>query len=367
MLALLVFLVVMLFVFGAIARASARRRRAVLEEEERRQDGSFPVSPFDLLFGGMLGGGVRSYELDPETGEWVEVSDHEPEREPEPAASTTADERGRRRAERLRRRPAAQANPLAGLLGGGMMGAGMGGGGEFEVQPPDELTTFADVGGMEKVKREVRDTVGLMLRHPEDAERYGIEWNGILLHGPPGVGKTYFAEAIAGEYGLNFIHVSTGDLVSSLQGGSAQNIEKAFRTALQQLPCLLFFDEFDSVAQRRDATPDQESRRTVNQLLTSLEATRGEHRLLVMAATNSIEHLDPAVERLRRRDRRDRGTARRAPGPRQPGEPAARRDRRRHRPARGLRRRRDEPPGPARPGAPPRRPPVAHDRPRPPG
>src|ERR671927_653284 len=98
MLALLVFLVVMLFVFGAIARASARRRRAVLEEEERRQDGSFPVSPFDLLFGGMLGGGVRSYELDPETGEWVEITDQQPEPEPdggrdraaEPAASTSA-------------------------------------------------------------------------------------------------------------------------------------------------------------------------------------------------------------------------------------------------------------------------------------
>jgi transitional endoplasmic reticulum ATPase len=142
-----------------------------------------------------------------------------------------------------------------------------------------------------------------MLRHPEDAERYGIEWNGILLHGPPGVGKSFFAEAIAGEYDLNFIHVSTGDLVSSLVGGSAQNIDKAFRTAEQNLPCLLFFDEFDSVAQRRDNTPDQESRRTVNQLLTSLEASRGVRGLLVMAATNSIEHLDPAVIRPGRFDR----------------------------------------------------------------
>jgi transitional endoplasmic reticulum ATPase len=149
----------------------------------------------------------------------------------------------------------------------------------------------------------VQDTVGLMLRHPDDAERYGIEWNGILLHGPPGVGKTFFARAIAGEYGLNLIHVSTGDLVSSLVGGSQQNIQKAFDTALQNLPCLLFFDEFDSVAQRRDNTPDQESRRTVNQLLTSLEGHRDERRLLVMAATNSIEHLDPAVIRPGRFDR----------------------------------------------------------------
>ncbi|MDQ3740326.1 MAG: AAA family ATPase, partial [Actinomycetota bacterium] len=190
-----------------------------------------------------------------------------------------------------------QAGPLGGLL------SGMGGGGSFEVEPPEELIDFSEVGGMDALKQEVRDTVGLMLEHPDDAARYGIEWNGILLHGPPGVGKTFFARAIAGQYGLNLIHVSTGDLVSSLQGGSAQNIDKAFQTALDHLPCLLFFDEFDSVAQRRDASPDQEARRTVNQLLTSLEAYRDERRLLVMAATNNLEQLDPAVVRPGRFDR----------------------------------------------------------------
>ena len=138
------------------------------------------------------------------------------------------------------------------MLGG--MGMPSDGSGDFEVEPPDELTTFEDVGGMDKLKQEVRDTVGLMLEHPEDAERYGIDWNGILLHGPPGVGKTFFARAIAGEYGMSLMHVSTGDLVASLVGGSARNIEKAFETALPHLPCLLFFDEFDSVAQRRDDT-----------------------------------------------------------------------------------------------------------------
>lgn len=156
----------------------------------------------------------------------------------------------------------------------------------FFLQPPAELTNFDDVGGMEALKREIAYTVGLMLQHADEAEDYGIDWNGILLHGPPGVGKTFFAQAIAGEYGLNFIHVSTGHLVS---------VDKAFETAEQNLPCLLFFDELDSVAQRPDSTVDQ--------LLASLEAHHDDRELLVMAATNSVEHLDPAVIRPGRFDR----------------------------------------------------------------
>jgi transitional endoplasmic reticulum ATPase len=304
---------ILLAITGGMGRARRRRLEAEREAERRaleraiRDDpggaggGGAAASPFSgLPFGDLFdqlmsgqGGFARSMVYDPATGRWLDVSDREPEAAPEAEREQRPQERQRRR----RRSTQASAGPLGGLLGG------MGGGGSFEVEPPGELTRFEDVGGMDALKREVRDTVGLMLQHPDDAERYGIEWNGILLHGPPGVGKTFFARAIAGEYGLNLIHVSTGDLVSSLQGGSAQNIDKAFQTALDNLPCLLFFDEFDSVAQRRDATPDQESRRTVNQLLTSLEAHRAERRLLVMAATNNLEQLDPAVVRPGRFDR----------------------------------------------------------------
>jgi transitional endoplasmic reticulum ATPase len=328
----LLLLLLPVFIFVSIVRRLFGRRRAALEEERREaeaardraaddvQAGEFGMSPFGISpFGGLLehlltgpGGWSRSYVFDEETGRWVDISELEPEpeasadpdrraetgEESEPAAR--AAERRPRRASR-RRAASTPANPLAGLLGGGMTGGD--GSGNFDVQPPEELTTFEDVGGMEQLKQEVRDTVGLLLQHPDDAERYGIEWNGILLHGPPGVGKTFFAGAIAGEYELSFIHVSTGDLVAGIVGQSARNIDKAFQTALENLPCLLFFDEFDSVAQRRDNTPDQESRRTVNQLLTSLEAHRDERELLVMAATNSIEHLDPAVIRPGRFDR----------------------------------------------------------------
>src|SRR5215218_1100029 len=322
-------LVVFFLIFVVMAVMSSARRRRRLEEERRRREaellrqgegGGSPPSPFggspfgllsDNLFSGA-GGWSRGYTLDPETGRWVEVTDYDrPEPEAQPSAAEPARAPGddatreeRRVAARRQRRNRAQAAAPPSLFGGlSALGGQSDGSGQFEVQSPDELIDFDDVGGMDALKQEVRDTVGLVLKHPDDAQRYGIEWNGILLHGPPGVGKTYFAQAIAGEHGLNFVHVSTGDLIAGIVGQSARNIDKAFQTAIQNLPCLLFFDEFDSVAQRRDNTPDQESRRTVNQLLTSLEEYRDERRLLVVAATNSIEHLDQAVIRPGRFDR----------------------------------------------------------------
>ena len=311
---------ILLFLAFSVSR-SARRSREAAEarrqrEEAMRQGGGespFAGSPFGSIFEQLFSGtGMRSRSLtyDPETGRWVDITDEYPQGE-EPAAQAEGDRDGQE-AERPRRAPQQQqrqasAGPLGGLFGNiGGLGGMMGGSGNFSVEPPSELDDFDDVGGMEPLKQEVRDTVGLVLEHPDDAERYGIEWNGILLHGPPGVGKTFFARAIAGEYDLNLMHVSTGDLIGGIQGQSAQNIDKAFQMASQNLPCLLFFDEFDSIAQRRDNSPDQESRRTVNQLLTSLEAYRDERRLLVMAATNDVSHLDPAVIRPGRFDRQIR-------------------------------------------------------------
>ncbi len=314
MLSLLLLLLILILVMSVVGRMARAGRRRAHEEEQRQREqarhdgGEEMVSPFSgLPFGGILeelmrGMETRSYRIDPETGEWIDVTTEQPEPEPRPGTEPAAEDQPSRKKRKSRPSPRS-GSPMSpfGMLGG--MGMPNDGSGEFEVEPPDELSTFEDVGGMDKLRQEVQDTIGLMLEHPDDAERYGIDWNGILLHGPPGVGKTFFARAIAGEYGMSLMHVSTGDLVASLVGGSARNIEKAFETALQNLPCLLFFDEFDSVAQRRDNTPDQESRRTVNQLLTSLEAYRDERQLLVMAATNSIEHLDPAVIRPGRFDR----------------------------------------------------------------
>lgn len=311
----------LLNLLGAVARSGFRRaqRRQAQQAMLRRSRsagfdahgafggmGPLSMTPFGALLEQSVadpGGYQRSLAYDEATGQWVDISGQGPQRVGEPAARASSPAR----TERPAPAPAAprtgggSASSLSGLLGGLARGAKGDEGGELEVQTP--TTNFADVGGMEVLKQEIRDSVGLMLEHPDEAERYGIDWNGILLHGPPGVGKTFIARAIAGEYGMKLIHVSTGDLVGGAQGQSARNIAKAFETAEGNQPCLLFFDEFDSVAQRRGDTPDQESRRTVNQLLTSLEAHRDQRALLVMAATNAIEHLDPAVIRPGRFDR----------------------------------------------------------------
>jgi hypothetical protein len=172
-----------------------------------------------------------------------------------------------------------------------------------KVTKPSTLPTFADVGGMDELKHELRNTFGLLLAFADEAERYQIEFNGILLHGPPGVGKTFFAKAVAGEWGLNFLGVDVGDLVSSYVGQTARNIEAAFEKAATNVPCILFFDEFDSIAKRRGENGGQDDRSAVNQLLQSLEAFRSVRELIVMAATNHLDELDPAVVRPGRFDR----------------------------------------------------------------
>ena len=173
----------------------------------------------------------------------------------------------------------------------------------FDVERPDGLPNFAKVGGMAGLKTELKSTIGLMLAFEQEADAYRITWNGLLLHGPPGVGKTFIARAVAGEFGLNLIQVSAGELVSAYRGESSRNVDDCFRFAATKIPCLLFFDEFDAVAQNRQDWPDAEARRTVGQLLQALEEYRSVSELIVMAATNHLDDLDPAVIRPGRFDR----------------------------------------------------------------
>lgn len=173
----------------------------------------------------------------------------------------------------------------------------------FDVRTPEQLPSFGDIGGMDDVKRELRETLQLMLMFPDAAKRYAVRWNGILLHGPPGTGKTFLAQATAGEFGMNFVSVGPSELASPYRGGASELIDTAFRMAGRRRPCVLFFDDFDGLAMKRASTPVAEERNSVNQILRSVERFRDVHDLIIMAATNNLDSVDPAVVRPGRFDR----------------------------------------------------------------
>jgi transitional endoplasmic reticulum ATPase len=174
---------------------------------------------------------------------------------------------------------------------------------DLSVVPAARLPTFADVGGLDDVKAELRDTLGLVLREPERAQTYRVTWNGVLLHGPPGTGKSFFARALAGELGCSLLEVDVGDLVTRTVGDAPRRVHLAFETAAAHLPCVLLFDEVDAVATARGDQPDGSSRELLAQLLQSVEEWRHEPRLVVVATTNDLDALDPAITRAGRFDR----------------------------------------------------------------
>ena len=167
------------------------------------------------------------------------------------------------------------------------------------LQPSDTLPTFADVGGMAEVKARLAETVGLILRHPAQASTYRLGFNGVLLYGPPGSGKTHLARCLAGEYGCSLLHLSSGDLV----GGPdpAANVRAAFELAVDHRPVVLLFDEFDAIAHRREGHPGDE-RAAVAELCRALEESQEVDGVLVVAATSDLDGLDPAVVRPGRFD-----------------------------------------------------------------
>jgi SpoVK/Ycf46/Vps4 family AAA+-type ATPase len=175
----------------------------------------------------------------------------------------------------------------------------------FKVDGPEGLPTFARVGGMEDLKRQLRGSVGLLLEHREAAEQMGVTHNGILLHGPPGTGKTMIARATAGEYGIRYLALSGGEVSGALMGETEEKIRDAFATAAASAPCVLFLDEIDSLAGKRGEAGGNEQyhKRVVGQLLRCLEEVRSTPGVVVMAATNDLDSLDPAVVRPGRFDR----------------------------------------------------------------
>ena len=163
--------------------------------------------------------------------------------------------------------------------------------------------TWKDVGGLEDVRREIEEVFV-----PEEGnrayERLGIEpGRGILLYGPPGTGKTLIAKAIANESGTNFISVNGPEVANKWMGESERAIRQIFKRAKQMAPCIIFFDEIDSIAPIRGGGDGSAWERVVAQLLTSMDGVESMKNVTVMAATNRPDMIDPALLRPGRFDR----------------------------------------------------------------
>ena len=166
-------------------------------------------------------------------------------------------------------------------------------------------TSWEDVGGMEDVKEKLKEAVEMPLRRPEAFTRLGITPpRGVLLYGPPGVGKTMVAKAAAKESTANFITVKGPELLSKWVGESEKAIREIFRKAKQSAPTIIFIDEIDSIAAKRGSRTDSgATERVVNQLLTSMDSFESLGDVIVLAATNRPDIIDPSILRPGRFDR----------------------------------------------------------------
>jgi transitional endoplasmic reticulum ATPase len=163
--------------------------------------------------------------------------------------------------------------------------------------------TWADVGGLEDVKSEIRDAF-IPTENVKAFERLGIPpAKGVLLYGPPGTGKTLIAKAVANESGANFICVSGPEIASKWLGETEQAVRQIFKRAKQMAPCIIFFDEIDSIAPVRGHSDSSTWERVVNQLLTSMDGVESLKNVMIMGATNRPDMVDPALLRPGRFDR----------------------------------------------------------------
>ena len=164
--------------------------------------------------------------------------------------------------------------------------------------------TYEDIGGMKGVVEKVREMIELPLRHPELFERLGVEPpRGVLLHGPPGTGKTLLARAVANESGANFISISGPEVMSKWYGQSEENLRKIFEDAEKDAPSIIFIDEIDSIAPKREEVTGEVERRVVSQLLTLMDGLKKRGKVIVIAATNRVNAIEPALRRGGRFDR----------------------------------------------------------------
>ncbi|PPQ73003.1 hypothetical protein CVT26_014679 [Gymnopilus dilepis] len=163
---------------------------------------------------------------------------------------------------------------------------------------------YDDIGGCRKQMAQIRELVELPLRHPQLFKSIGIKPpRGILMYGPPGTGKTLMARAVANETGAFFFLINGPEIMSKMAGESESNLRKAFEEAEKNSPSIIFIDEIDSIAPKREKTNGEVERRVVSQLLTLMDGLKARSNVVVMAATNRPNSIDPALRRFGRFDR----------------------------------------------------------------
>lgn len=163
---------------------------------------------------------------------------------------------------------------------------------------------YDDIGGCRKQLAIIREMVELPLRHPQLFQSIGIKPpRGILMFGPPGTGKTLLARAVANETGAFFFLINGPEIMSKMAGESESNLRKAFEEAEKNSPAIIFIDEIDSIAPKRDKTNGEVERRVVSQLLTLMDGLKARANVVVIAATNRPNSIDPALRRFGRFDR----------------------------------------------------------------
>jgi transitional endoplasmic reticulum ATPase len=164
--------------------------------------------------------------------------------------------------------------------------------------------SYEDIGGLRDEMQKVREMIELPLRHPEIFEKLGIEApKGVLLFGPPGTGKTLLAKAVASESNSHFISISGPEIMSKFYGESEARLREIFKEAREKAPTIIFIDEIDSIAPKREEVMGEVERRVVSQMLSLMDGLEGRGKVIVIAATNRQNALDPALRRPGRFDR----------------------------------------------------------------
>ncbi len=164
--------------------------------------------------------------------------------------------------------------------------------------------TYDELGGLKNEVQKIREMVELPMRHPELFDKIGVEApKGVLLYGPPGTGKTLLAKAVAGETNAHFISLSGPEIMGKHYGESEERIREIFTQAEENSPSIIFIDEIDSIAPKRDEVSGELEKRVVSQLLTLMDGMKSRGKVVVIAATNRPDSIDPALRRPGRFDR----------------------------------------------------------------